>query len=479
MSVPSGHRFLEGSFAPVQEEITAFDLPVTGRLPAGLNGRYLRNGPNPLGLDDPNYHWFLGAGMVHGVRLRDGRAEWYRNRWVRSKAVAAAHGEKWPGGPVHEGMDFAANTHIISHAGRTLATVEAGPLPYELSDELDTIGPCDFGGGLPGGFAAHTKLDHQTGELHAIAYFWAWDYVQHVVVDAAGKVIRATNIPVTDGPLMHDFALTARYVVLLDLPVTFSLNAVTEGRELPYVWNPAHQARVGLLPRDGGSDVRWIDIGPSWVFHCLNAYDDVDGRVVVDLCQYDDSFDVSTLWAAHGPVTLDRWTIDPAGGTVAQQRLDDRGQEFPESMTGSSPALTATATARSSARSPGPSRWPAISATTPSPTRSCATTWSAVRRRPMSSGATPPQVKPSSPPPRRRPAKTTATSWPSFTILTVAPPTWWSSPLRTSPPSPWPGSTCRPGSRSASTAAGSLITRAGTPGPRSARNRSPSRRSPM
>ena len=81
-------------------------------------------------------------------------------------------------------MDFAANTHIIAHAGRTLATVEAGPLPYELSVELDTIGPCDFGGTLPGGFAAHTKLDHATGELHAIAYFWAWDHVQHVVVGA-------------------------------------------------------------------------------------------------------------------------------------------------------------------------------------------------------------------------------------------------------------------------------------------------------
>ena len=123
-----------------------------------------------MGLDDPNYHWFLGAGMVHGVRLRDGKAEWYRNRWVRSKAVAAARGVDWPGGPVHENMDFAANTHIIGHGGRTLATVEAGPLPYELSYELDTVGPCDFGGTLPGGFAAHTKLDHRTGELHAIAY---------------------------------------------------------------------------------------------------------------------------------------------------------------------------------------------------------------------------------------------------------------------------------------------------------------------
>ena len=129
------------------------------------------------------------------------------------------------GRPVHAGMDFAANTHIIAHAGRTLATVEAGPLPYEPSDELDTRGPCDFGGTLPGGFAAHTKLDPRTGELHAIAYFWAWDHVQHVVVDAAGHVSRATDIAVTDGPMMHDFALTAKYVVFFDLPVTFSMAA--------------------------------------------------------------------------------------------------------------------------------------------------------------------------------------------------------------------------------------------------------------
>ena len=327
--MPADNRFLDGSFAPVKEEITASDLPVTGQVPAELSGRYLRNGPNPLGLDDANYHWFVGAGMVHGVRLRDGRAEWYRNRWVRSKAVAAALGEQWPGGPVHENLDFAANTHVIAHGGRTLATVEAGALPYELSYELGTIGPCDFGGTLPGGFAAHTRLDHRTGDLHAIAYFWAWDHVQHVVVNAAGTVTRTTDIAVPDGPMMHDFALTGRYVVLLDLPVTFSLNAVSAGKEMPYVWNPEHQARVGLLPRDGSPAVQWIEIAPCWVFHCLNAYDNDDGQVVLDLCQYDPSFDVSTLWSAHGPVTLDRWVIDPAAGTVTQQRLDDRWQEFP------------------------------------------------------------------------------------------------------------------------------------------------------
>ncbi|MHB9848559.1 carotenoid oxygenase family protein [Streptomyces krungchingensis] len=42
-----------------------------------------------LGHEDPRaHHWMLGEGMVHGVRLRDGRAERYRNRRIRSSAVA-------------------------------------------------------------------------------------------------------------------------------------------------------------------------------------------------------------------------------------------------------------------------------------------------------------------------------------------------------------------------------------------------------
>ena len=333
----AGSRFLEGGFAPVADEITAFDLPVTGQVPAELSGRYLRNGPNPLGLDDPAYHWFLGPGMVHGVRLRDGRAEWYRNRWVRSRRLAESMDETWPAGPVHEGMDFAANTHIIRHAGRILATVEAGPLPYELSGELETLGPCDFRGTLPGGFAAHTKPDHRTGELHAIAYYWAWDHVQHIVIDGRGRVGRTTDIPVADGPMMHDFAITESYVILFDLPVTFSLDLVSAGLEMPYTWNPAHQARVGLLHRASAGDgrVQWIDVDPCWIFHTLNAYDDGD-RVVVDLIRYQGSYDVS-VFAGRGPVTLDRWTIDPAAGKVVRARIDDRYQEFPrvdDRMTG-------------------------------------------------------------------------------------------------------------------------------------------------
>ncbi len=85
--------FLAGNYGPVPDEITAIDLAVDGALPPELDGRYLRIGPNPHTIPEGAYHWFLGDGMVHGVELRNGRATWYRNRWVRTPAITEALGE--------------------------------------------------------------------------------------------------------------------------------------------------------------------------------------------------------------------------------------------------------------------------------------------------------------------------------------------------------------------------------------------------
>src|SRR4029077_18838588 len=90
-------RYLEDLFAPLTEEFTLTDLEVAGTIPDYLDGRYVRNGANPIGeLDPQRHHVILGDGMVHGIRIRDGRAEWYRNRWVRSPHVAKALGERSP-----------------------------------------------------------------------------------------------------------------------------------------------------------------------------------------------------------------------------------------------------------------------------------------------------------------------------------------------------------------------------------------------
>src|SRR3977135_1108512 len=134
------NRYLQGQFAPLHEEVTLTDLEVAGTIPDHLDGRYLRNRPNPIGEVDPQlYHWFIGDGMVHGIRIRDGKAQWYRNRWVRGPLAAKELGEPPPAG--HFGLlPLGANTNVIGHAGKTLALIEGGNATYELTDELDTVG---------------------------------------------------------------------------------------------------------------------------------------------------------------------------------------------------------------------------------------------------------------------------------------------------------------------------------------------------
>lgn len=101
-------------------------MEVAGTIPDYLDGRYLGNGPNPIGEIDPEHtHWFIGDGMVHGIRIRDGKAEWYRNRWVRGPNAAKELGEPPPTG--HVGLyGLGSNTNVIGHAGRTFALVEGG-----------------------------------------------------------------------------------------------------------------------------------------------------------------------------------------------------------------------------------------------------------------------------------------------------------------------------------------------------------------
>lgn len=362
------NRYLQGSFAPLREEYTLTDLDVVGEIPHHLNGRYLRNGSNPIGEIDPDlYHWFIGDAMVHGIRIRDGKADWYRNRWVRSPNAAKALGESSVAG--HFGFwPIGANTNVIGHAGKTLALIEAGMANYELTDELDTVGVCDFDETLTGGYTAHPKRDPETGELHAVSYSaYRGNKVQYSVIGVDGRARRTVDITVGGSPMMHDFSLTERYVVLYDLPVTFDVPlaaamSVPRGLRLParlmlsaligrvpipdpiaarihaskpcdrrgpYSWNPKYPARVGVMPRTGGdADVRWFDVEPCYVFHPMNAYDDGD-TMVLDVVRNPKMFNRDRTGPNEGPPTLDRWTVDLVDGKVRESRFDDHPQEFP------------------------------------------------------------------------------------------------------------------------------------------------------
>ena len=321
-------RWLEGNFAPVPDELDATDLEVEGAVPPSLEGRYVRTGPNPIGSPGDDYHWFVGHGMVHGVRLAGGRAEWYRNRWVLSPEIAAERGVDpvpTPSGSPFSGL---GNTNVFHHAGRVFAITELS-LPYELDKELDTVRQVDFGGPMPAGMVAHPKFDPATGEMHTVAYHFEEPWLRYHAVDAGGTLTRTEVIDVAGPVMVHDFAVTVSSIVVFDLPVVFDLEAALADVPLPYRWDPDYTARVGVMPRDGsGADTRWAEVEPCYVFHPLGAFDD-DGTVVVDVARHPKMFATTLTGPDEGPPTLDRWTIDPAAGKVVEERLDERGQEFP------------------------------------------------------------------------------------------------------------------------------------------------------
>ena len=140
-------------------------------------------------------------------------------------------GERWPGGPHDGGFDFAANTNVIGHARRTFAIAEAGVRPYELTDELETVGPSDFCGTLFAGYTAHPKRDLVTGELHAVSYNpMRGSLVQYTVTGVDGRVRHTVDIKLREQTMMHDFSLTEKYVVIYDLPVALNLTRSLSSR---------------------------------------------------------------------------------------------------------------------------------------------------------------------------------------------------------------------------------------------------------
>jgi carotenoid cleavage dioxygenase len=108
-----------------------------------------------------------------------------------------------------------------------------------------------------------------------------------------------------------------------------SAHARYRAASFPYRWDDSYPARVGLFRRDGdGTDLRWFDVEPCYVFHPVNAYDEGD-TVVLDVVRHPRVFDAVTIGPEEGPSTLERWTVDLLAGKVREERIDDRPQEFP------------------------------------------------------------------------------------------------------------------------------------------------------
>lgn len=326
----TGAPYVAGNFAPLMNEVTTFDLEVVGHIPETLNGRFLRMGPNPV--DEPDtawlksYHWFVGGGMAHGLRLREGKADWFRSRFVLDAHTAEVRSRAPIPGPGKGERDTPVNTNLIYIGGKLCAIAEAGGLPVELDYELESVRRTDLEGTLEAGFTGHAKRDPVTGELHALTYE-PFQPVRYVSVARDGGATTKARIDLPHIPMIHDMAFTRSFIIVPDFPVTFQPER--SHTRFPWLWDDRRPSRIGLLPREGDvAGLRWFEVPRCFAFHFANAYD-VGDLTIIDLPKHPSMFRTDQNGPNEGAPILVRWTLNRATGGFTEAVLDDRGNDFP------------------------------------------------------------------------------------------------------------------------------------------------------
>lgn len=382
------NSMLRGNFGPVSRELSADRLDVLeGAIPADFpHGTYVRNGPNPyfepVCRDEPvlgrtGHHWFEGDGMLHAVTFgcADNAGTMtasYKNRWVRTASLqreleaqhimyrgtidsdpAATIVNSVLNSIADGGWAFrrAANTALVHHAGKLLALHEGSPPVSIALPGLETLGEHVFEGeSVPcphrskREFGAHPKVDPESGEM---VFFGRSPVKPFLTVGVVGPDGALKHLVPLEGlqycTVMHDWAITPRFTIVLDLPFVIAPENLAEGRPLIEWQGDEKPTRIGMMPRFGREgDIQWFDVEPGYIFHTVNAHEEGD-VVVLRACRSSGiSLSPQTtfgegwaeqLWKPGSMYHsfLHEWRFDLSTGSVLERDLSglDHWCEFP------------------------------------------------------------------------------------------------------------------------------------------------------
>lgn len=333
--LPTVHSpYLEGSFAPVKDEVDLEELKIEGALPVTLNGIYVRNGPNPL---FPPYTYTYpidGDGMIHAVTLAHGWAS-YKNRFVKTKGLLAEQkagkalygGIKLPLVPdpkyVHDvPTKNTASIHVALFGKYLLALYEGMPA-YTLDKELNTHGEWAPQGLKNFNINAHHRHDPKTGKIYACTYDATHQpYLTFYEFDQDATLLNTILIDKPRATMIHDFVITEHYLVVFDTPAIFD---ITSKEILTYQTD--QPLNVLIIDRNN-YEVKTIATESFFVYHYVNAYEE-NNKIIVDFVHHKAlNLDPLVHKELRGP-HLYRAEIDPNNLTYQHYCLCEVTLEFP------------------------------------------------------------------------------------------------------------------------------------------------------
>ena len=291
---PINSPYLEGGHKPVLDEVEFHDLEVIGEIPEGLDGEYLRNGPNPYFTPYTYTYPIDGDGMIHRMSIKNGKVS-YKNAFVKTKGLLAElkAGKALYGGialpippdpkyvQIEETSKSSASIHIVKWDNNLLALYEGTPA-YLLDNNLATIGEFQpNNGNIPFKVNAHHRIDPKTGQIYMFIYNTYEVPLTLYEFDKNYQLIKSVNIDKPYNTMVHDLLITENYIVVFDMPAIFNV-AGNDGSEPFFAFYPDKPVTIILIKRSDYSISRIENIPSFFVYHFVNAYEE-DNKIILDM----------------------------------------------------------------------------------------------------------------------------------------------------------------------------------------------------
>ena len=344
VSTLARNRMLLGWKTP-PDRLDAASLAVTGAWPAGLKGRFFRNGPSIHDRFGLRYrHWFDGDGMIQEFAIDGGRIA-HRGRVVRTPKLDredaagkrlysgfATHLER--GAPVR-GPDSmnAANISVLHHGGDLLALWEGGSATRLDEATLAATGFKRWSPQLSGvPFSAHPKVDPDGTLWNIGCALLPRPALVLYHIDRAGRLVKAGLVDAGPMGLIHDFVVTRKSLVVLIQPFLFDPARAESASALDaHVWNPRAETRALVVDKADFSKRRWHALPACFGFHYGNGWEEGDGTIRLDHCLADDPGIVTeTLryvmkgeFRPSAPLRYAQIVLPPKGDGRIESRADE------------------------------------------------------------------------------------------------------------------------------------------------------------